>query len=166
MTAERIFGCSHEFVARDRELGEIIAAAHSGRDLALLAAPGAGASELLRQAYDELFHSDAVTPFYFELKASDGDARSAALRFASEFITQTVAFSRKDPHILWSRPTLNELSLCVSRRCVVGRWSYRCDRKWKCGVAGRDSRACELGRVRFDRQPRPLTSYPRRRTLY
>ena len=114
MTAERIFGCSHEFVARDRELGEIIAAAHSGRDLALLAAPGAGASELLRQAYDELFHSDAVTPFYFELKASDGDARSAALRFASEFITQTVAFSRKDPHILWSRPTLNELSRFAS----------------------------------------------------
>ncbi|MBV9242853.1 MAG: ATP-binding protein [Acidobacteria bacterium] len=110
MSAEAIFGSQHDFIGRESELERIIAAAHAGTSLSVLAAPGSGASELLRQAYDELFHSESVTPSYFELKRSDRDAAAAAERFAREFLTQAMAFGRRDIGILHAAPTADEIS--------------------------------------------------------
>jgi len=110
VTAGRIIGCSHEFVGRQREIESIISAANIGRSTALLAAPGCGASEVLKQTYDKLFGSQGITPFYFELKRSDRDAERAALRFANEFLVQSVAYIRQDPVVLRTHPTVDELS--------------------------------------------------------
>ncbi len=71
---EKIFGgrSAVDFVGRDDEIERLIK--HAGSDagsdgLLLLATPGAGASELLRQTYDRLFHQQRVTvPFYFEVR--------------------------------------------------------------------------------------------------
>ena len=111
MTGEqRIFSCSHRFVGREQELERVIAQAHAGRSLSILAAPSAGASELLKQAYDELFLSDPVIPFYFELRSSDRDAATAGRRFAYEFLVQAVAFARRDPRLVAISPSLDELA--------------------------------------------------------
>lgn len=108
MRAESVFGCEHAFSGRESELEQIITAAHAGQSLSILAAPGIGASELLRQAYDELFLSETVIPFYFELKRSDRDAATAARRFAHEFLIQSVAYARKDPQLIAISPSLDE----------------------------------------------------------
>ena len=51
----------HDFVGRADELDRIVkhANAQSGRGLLLLMAPAAGCSELLRQAYDQLFNQQS-----------------------------------------------------------------------------------------------------------
>ncbi len=110
MNTTQVFGCAHAFLGRDRELERIISAAHSGNSLTILAAPGVGASELLKQGYDELFLSESVLPFYFELRRSDGNASDAGKRFAHEFLVQSVAYARKDPHLIAIRPSLDEIS--------------------------------------------------------
>ncbi len=80
MTQQRILANVNrdEFVGRDAELQEIVR--HASRlvdrqGLILLAAPGVGAAELLRQAYDQLFlrRGDPV-PIYFALRPGDGSA--------------------------------------------------------------------------------------------
>ncbi|MFL6373646.1 MAG: ATP-binding protein [Pyrinomonadaceae bacterium] len=109
MNAKRVFGCPHDFLGRESELERIIAAAHAGQSLTVLAAPGVGASELLRQVYDELFLSESLVPFYFELKRSDRDAASAARRFAHQFLIQSVAYTRQDPQLIAVQPSLNEI---------------------------------------------------------
>jgi len=77
----------------------------------LLSAPLAGASELLRQVYDQLFHEQGDTiPFYFALRKSDGTARRAAVRFLQNFLLQAIAFRRGDPKILASSPDTEELA--------------------------------------------------------
>lgn len=79
--------------------------------LALLGTPSAGASELLRQAYDRLFYEpNDVIPFYFEIKASDRSARRTAFRFLFEFLLQTVAFRRRDPRLIDASPELDEIA--------------------------------------------------------
>jgi anti-sigma regulatory factor (Ser/Thr protein kinase) len=107
---QRIFGCSHKFVERESELERIIAAAHAASSLSILAAPGIGASELLKQAYDELFLSESIIPFYFDLRRSDLDAATAARRFAYEFIVQAVAYARRDPRLIAISPSLDEIA--------------------------------------------------------
>src|SRR5688572_6159735 len=86
-----------EFTGRDVELdriGEHAAATVSDPCRSLLAAPMAGASEVLRQAYDHAFHSGSgPIPFYFEI-GSDRTLRGLASRFLREFLLQTVAFRR------------------------------------------------------------------------
>jgi anti-sigma regulatory factor (Ser/Thr protein kinase) len=110
VTACRVFGCEPDFVGRESELKRIVDAANGKRSLTILAAPGVGASELLRQAYDELFHSGPVLPFYFELSGSDRNASAAASRFAYEFLIQAVAHARRDPELISIAPSLDELS--------------------------------------------------------
>ena len=52
----------------------------------LLAAPGAGATELLRQAYDRLFRQHgAASPVYFQWSRHDRTASVAARRFLHTF---------------------------------------------------------------------------------
>lgn len=104
---------AHDFVGRETELDRILAHAKSGRpsETIVLAAPRAGASELLRQAYDRLFADEnSVVPFYFEFKANDGTARDAAIRFAHQLLLQNVAFKRRDPRLIQLSPGLDEIA--------------------------------------------------------
>src|SRR5215213_9184372 len=95
---------AEDFVGRSGELDTLLRHAKGeGKTHALLltAAPGLGASELLRQAYDQLFYEQGdIIPFYFALKKSDKTARAAATRFLQSFLQQIVAFRREDNKIL------------------------------------------------------------------
>ena len=103
-----------DFVGREAELERLLnhAKGKSGSDgLVVLAAPAAGASELLRQTYDRLFFEQKdVVPFYFEVKTADLSGRNAALRFLREFLMQTVAFRRSDASIIAVSPDVCEIS--------------------------------------------------------
>lgn len=100
-----------DFIGRAPELERLVSHSESTANLVVLAAPRAGASELLRQTYDALFGADSDTvPFYFEIKASDRTAHDAAFRFAYQFLLQTVAFRRRDAKIIAAQPTIDELA--------------------------------------------------------
>src|SRR5438128_10113676 len=77
-----------DLIGRDAELRAIaqrISSASESRGLVLMAAPGAGASELLRQAYDQLFlrRSDSA-PLHFAFQCDEtSDAETARLFFKS-----------------------------------------------------------------------------------
>jgi len=104
MTQQRILANVNrdEFVGRDAELQEIVRHASrlvDRRGLILLAAPGVGAAELLRQAYDQLFlrRGDPI-PIYFALRPGDGSAETAR-RFFQNFLQQYIAYRRVDPSL-------------------------------------------------------------------
>ncbi|MDQ1636893.1 MAG: serine/threonine-protein kinase RsbW [Pyrinomonadaceae bacterium] len=102
-----------EFVGRSAELDRLIAHAGSARDaggLLILLAPLAGVSELMRQAYDQLFNAqgDAV-PIYFSLPASDTTAVSAAIEFLNAFLAQYIAFRRNEASLAQASLTMNDL---------------------------------------------------------
>src|SRR5687768_12980442 len=108
-------GCTEgNFVGREREISRITRhAGSSARNsgLVLAAPPGAGTTELLTQVFDRLFLSQTqIIPFYFAIRSTDRTAVSAARRFLDEFITQTVAFRRKDAGIIAASPGLNEVA--------------------------------------------------------
>ncbi len=110
-----------DFIGRDDEIARIIAhgVSDAGSDgLLVLATPGAGASELLRQTYDRLFHEQRETiPFYFAIRRRHASGREIAEDFLHEFIRQLVAFRRHDSSIVRSAAGLDELaelSLSVS----------------------------------------------------
>ncbi|MBV9216008.1 MAG: ATP-binding protein [Acidobacteria bacterium] len=107
-----------DFVGRAAEMESLIAHAHGdsiGDGLAVLAEPGAGTSELLRQVFDRLFASQSnVIPFYFELKRSDTTPFETACRMARGFLIQAVAFRRQDPSIIAGSPDLDELARLAS----------------------------------------------------
>jgi serine/threonine-protein kinase RsbW len=99
-----------EFVGRDAELRQLVS--HSsrpddGRGLLLLGAPNVGASELLRQAYDELFsrRGEAI-PIYF---AFGHAPLSAARSFFQSFIQQYIAYRRVDPSLCEASLTFHDL---------------------------------------------------------
>ncbi len=102
-----------DLVGREAELARIAEhfADRSGDAcLSLLAAPMAGTSELLRQAYDKAFRDGAgPIPFYFEI-GSDATARALANRFLREFLLQTVAFRRRDAGIIAAAPDICEIT--------------------------------------------------------
>lgn len=102
-----------DFIGRTHELDALLrhAREHVLPDKLLLAAPLAGASELLRQVYDQLFFEESeIIPVYFALRKSDGSAPDAAVRFLQAFLAQAVAFRRRDPKILDSHPDICELA--------------------------------------------------------
>ncbi len=98
---------------RTEELERLYLAAVSGGGPAhvrVKGTPGAGTSELLRQTYDRLFVDQRfVVPFYFSLRHEDGTARDAAIRFASEFLLQSIAFRRKEPELIHASPDVCDL---------------------------------------------------------
>jgi serine/threonine-protein kinase RsbW len=112
MTHQRIFAnvSRDEFVGRDAELRQLISHSSRPRDsggLLLLGAPNVGVSELLRQAYDELFsrRGEAI-PLYFAFgRVSGGAARSC---FQS-FIQQYIAYRRVDPSLCEASLTFHDL---------------------------------------------------------
>jgi serine/threonine-protein kinase RsbW len=110
-----------DFVGRDGDVNRLIEHARSseGSDgLMLLAVPGAGASELLRQTYDRLFYDQTeIIPFYFAIRSTLTSGREIAEDFLHEFIRQLVAFRRHDSSVIRSAVELDELaelSLSVS----------------------------------------------------
>lgn len=110
-----------DFIGRESEIERVLAHARSdsGSDgVLVLATPGAGASELLRQTYDRLFHEQReIIPFYFTIRPSYSSARELAEDFLHDFIRQLVAFRRHDSAIVRSAAGLEELaelSLSVS----------------------------------------------------
>lgn len=103
-----------DFIGRTRELDAILRHAkseNSANGLLLLSAPALGSSELLKQTYDQLFYEQSeIVPFYFALKRSDKNAKSAAIRFLQSFILQLVTFRRQDAKILDFGGDLYELA--------------------------------------------------------
>ena len=102
-----------EFIGRKAELARLVTTAtqaDDGRGLLVLSAPMAGVSELLRQAYDQLFtlRGNAV-PIYYALPQSDATAVSAAIEFLNTFLLQYIAFRRDEPSLCELSLTLKEL---------------------------------------------------------
>lgn len=103
-----------DFFGREPELATILTRAKAEtpvRGLLVSGAPGAGVSELLKQAGERLFEEDGeVIPFYFSVRKSDRTARRAATRFMISFLQQAVAFRRRDPRIIASSADVCEIA--------------------------------------------------------
>lgn len=103
-----------EFVGRTAELGRVISHADAegdSRGLLLLLAPAAGVSELLRQAYDELFNRRSdVIPIFFSAPRSDATPVSVAIDFLTTFLTQYIAFQRNEPSLCNASLVLSDLA--------------------------------------------------------
>jgi serine/threonine-protein kinase RsbW len=111
----RILGrvVQQDFVGRAGELDRIMVqaqAANAGRGLLLLMEPSAGVSELLRQAYDQLFNQHTeVIPIYFAITPNETTAVSAAIEFLNTFVQQYIAFRRNEPFVSNAPLTLQDL---------------------------------------------------------
>lgn len=101
------------FFGRGEQLRELTAlgSPKAGQQgLLLLAAPLAGASELLRQAFDELFRQrGGPAPVYFAFSRADAAVTAAARRFLHTFLTHAVAHRRDDPALVNASPSLRTL---------------------------------------------------------
>src|SRR5918994_1944557 len=102
-----------DFVGRAGELERVVAQAepqNAGRGLLLLMEPSAGVSELLRQAYDQIFnrHSEVI-PIYFSITRNETTAVSAAIEFLNTFVQQYIAFRRDEPVVAHAPLTLQDL---------------------------------------------------------
>src|ERR1043165_7058698 len=111
----RILGrvVQQDFVGRANELDRIMVQAepdNAGRGLLLLMEPSAGVSELLRQAYDQLFNLRGdVTPISFPIPPHETPAVSAAIEFLNTFVQQYIAFRRNEPVVSNAPLTLQDL---------------------------------------------------------
>ena len=111
----RILGrvTQHDFVGRGEELDRIMdhaGPANAGRGLLLLMEPSAGVSELLRQAYDQIFNKRSdVIPIYFAFTRNETTAVSAAIEFLNTFLQQYIAYRRDEPVVSHSTLTLQDL---------------------------------------------------------
>src|SRR3989440_2483223 len=104
---------TENFVGRGRHLRELASLASpkaAPQSLVLFAAPQAGASELLRQTFDELFRQrGGPTPVYFAFTRTDHAATAAARRFLQTFLTRGVAHRRDDHALVGASATLRSL---------------------------------------------------------
>ena len=113
------------FVGRGEELQRVLAQANplaAKRGLLVLLEPLAGVSELLRQAYDEIFNRRSdIIPIYFAFTKNEGTAVSAAIEFLNSFLQQYVAYRRDEPslcHASLTLPDLVELATPTDREWV------------------------------------------------
>ncbi len=102
-----------EFVGRDAELREVVQRAVPLRDagaLVIQAAPGAGAGELLRQAYDQLFmRRRDPAPVHFAFSINDVTAMGTARRFFQTTLQQYIAYRRVEPSLCEAPLTFHDL---------------------------------------------------------
>jgi serine/threonine-protein kinase RsbW len=101
-----------KFVGRADELRRIVSHPQRAEPLGLLLllAPTAGVSELLRQAYDEIFHQHGkIIPVYFALPREETTSVSTAIEFLNTFLVQYLAFRRGEPTLCQSTLTLNDI---------------------------------------------------------
>lgn len=116
MTQTRILALVNreDFVGRDTELQEIAeqaTRAGDSRGLILMSAPGAGASELLRQSYDQLFHRRGNSvPLHFAFPGVEVSASETARRYFRKFIQQYIAYRRVDPSLCEAPLTFRDLA--------------------------------------------------------
>ncbi|HSB29419.1 MAG TPA: hypothetical protein VLE19_16235, partial [Pyrinomonadaceae bacterium] len=103
----------HDFIGRATELDRILTQATTARrdrGLLVLMTPSAGCSELLRQAYDQLFNKQSdVVPVYYAIARNETTAVSAAIEFLQTFLQQHVAFSRNEPALCHAALTLQDV---------------------------------------------------------
>jgi serine/threonine-protein kinase RsbW len=102
-----------DFIGRDAELRAITqqGSAAKSRGILVFAAPGAGASELLRQAYDQLFLQRRFSiPLHFALKRGEGPPAETARRFFKTLLQQFIAYRRVDPSLCEAPLTLHDLA--------------------------------------------------------
>ena len=102
-----------EFVGRAGELRRVVSQAspeNEGRGLLLLMEPSTGVSELLRQAFDEIFNERSnVIPIYFAFTRNETTAVSAAIEFLNAFLQQYIAYRRDEPSLCQAALTLQDL---------------------------------------------------------
>lgn len=101
-----------QFVGRSAELGRILDHIRYGSSsvISLLKAPGSGATELLKQAFDQLFiEGEMVIPIYFAFRPEDTEPIQAAERFQREFLSQVFAFQNGDPSVINSVAEISDL---------------------------------------------------------
>jgi serine/threonine-protein kinase RsbW len=102
------------FAGRDEQLRELtgLASARAGQTgLVLLAAPHAGLTELLRQAFDEIFRQrGGPAPVYFNFTHGEHTAAAAARRFLHTFLAQLAAHRREDAALVATPPPLGSLT--------------------------------------------------------
>ena len=99
-------------IGREREMDLLTAHAGGGpgRALLFLSTPAVGSSEILKAHYDRSFYVDGgIIPVYFEFRISDGNARVASERFLLEFLSQVVAFRRREPALIGAHPDARDL---------------------------------------------------------
>lgn len=103
-----------DFIGRSAALGALrrhASGASKSNGLLLAHAPVLGASELLKQTFDRLFHEQTgAIPIYFAVRASDETTRNCAARFLTTVLAQTIAFRRRDAKILDFAPNVAELA--------------------------------------------------------
>jgi len=103
----------HDFVGRTTELERIVGHASNdkvGRGLLLLMEPSAGVSELMRQAYDEVFNRRSdVVPIYYAFTRNETTSVSASIEFLNAFLQQYIAFRRDEPALCQAALTLQDL---------------------------------------------------------
>lgn len=98
------------FVGREAETAALGEAIRAGRPTVVMAQPGSGSSELLRQVFDRSFGSgDGPAPFFFKAAEDESSAEMAA-RFVREFLTCIVAYRRSDPGVIAASPEVCEIS--------------------------------------------------------
>src|SRR3989440_5359571 len=114
-----------DFVGRDAELRRIseFALQHEPRRALVLAAPNSGASEFLRQSYDELFfRRDVAVPIHFAFDLKSQKQSEVAANFFRSFLQQYIAYRRVDPS-LSTRPVgfyeLAELALPTDYEAIT-----------------------------------------------
>ena len=102
-----------DFVGRTIELDRVIKQADQskrGRGLLLLMEPSVGVSELLRQAFDQIFSQRSdIIPIYFAFTRNEMTAVSAAIEFLRSTLQQYLAFRRNEPALCHSTLTLQDL---------------------------------------------------------
>jgi serine/threonine-protein kinase RsbW len=124
-----------EFFGRDDALEEIVEhglRGASSRGLLVLAAPSVGATELLRQAYDELFElHEEVIPIYFALSRNDQTTLGAARHFLHTFLLQLIAFRRRDAALVNAALTMSDLLELAAPQDVewIERLTEACERE-------------------------------------
>lgn len=114
-----------EFVGRDAELRRIVESATQREPprMLVLAAPNSGASEFLRQSYDELFfRRDVAVPIHFAFDLKTQKQSEVAAKFFHSFLQQYIAYRRVDPS-LSARPVgfyeLTELALPTDYEAIT-----------------------------------------------
>ncbi|MGH9882788.1 MAG: hypothetical protein ACRD6N_15230, partial [Pyrinomonadaceae bacterium] len=102
-----------DFVGRTDELARISShpsLSPSARGLLILLAPAAGVSELLRQAYDELFNRrEEIVPIHFAIHRSEATAVSIAIAFLNTFLLQYIAYRRDEPSLCQASLVMSDI---------------------------------------------------------
>jgi serine/threonine-protein kinase RsbW len=99
------------FIGRGSELEKILVIQKTRQPVvkALLCEPGSGATELLLQAFDSLYHKNHSIPVYFSLREAESGLKQLADKFLYAISVQLVAAKKREPRLLHGGITFSEL---------------------------------------------------------